>query len=320
MFSLLLTLHVAQFFPSSILFLFPDTLSVFSIPILHPPRSSFLYLSLSPDGFRLLSWWGWWPVWRLGCLVSRVIRADVARRGRSELSASASPRVTFHGQLVSEQRHARRLSASLIVKINGNQSPHSTLHSLPCSFHISASTSLFPPPVFLCCLSISLSFPLMCFCSSLANGCCLAICYLTVQLSLYCTLFATSVVLKSYNDIKAHRNPMLVYLICTLFDFFFSFSTADCARFFLCFPLKNFSSTLLSICSFSIVYLTTNVPTPNISKSWSLCSHDAVACLCYVILSIIDQCHFKIFKTQILMFFFNCENEINSKCIHSSSS
>lgn len=132
----------SQFFPSSVLFLFPYTLSVFSIPILHPPHSSFLsplYLSLSLDGFRLLSWWGWWPVWRLGCLVSCVIRADVARRGRSELSASASPRVTFHGQLVSEQRHARRLSASLIVKINGNQSPHSTLHSPFAPF-----TSLLP--------------------------------------------------------------------------------------------------------------------------------------------------------------------------------
>lgn len=141
-------------------FLFP--LYSFSLLSPYPPSPSLLvsftplYLSPSPDGFRLLSWWGWWPVWRLGCLVSRAIRADVARRGLSELSASASPRVTFHGQLVSEQRHARRLSASLIVKINGNQSPHSTLHSLPCSFNISASNphSLFPLSFFVASLSL----------------------------------------------------------------------------------------------------------------------------------------------------------------------
>lgn len=110
----------------------------------------------SLDGFRLLSWWGWWPVWRLGCLVSRVIRADVALRGRSELSASASPRVTFHGQLVSEQRRARRLSAPLIVKISGNQSLLSSVHSLLRFFHMSASNphSLFPLSLFVASLSL----------------------------------------------------------------------------------------------------------------------------------------------------------------------
>lgn len=179
-------------------FILPDPCPVSISPYSLNPPSSSLPLSFTPsvclspslDGFRLLSWWGWWPVWRLGCLVSRAIRADVARRGRSELSASASPRVTFHGQLVSKQRRACRLSALLIVKINGNQSPHSTLLSLPRSFHISASNpSLSLPLVFLCCRSIFLSFPLMCFCSSPANGCCLAICYPTVQLPLHYRAF-----------------------------------------------------------------------------------------------------------------------------------
>lgn len=114
------------------MFLFPLTLSTLRVLILLLLSSSIfhsLYPSPFADGFRLLSWWDWWPVWRLGCVVSRAIRADVVRRKRSELSASASPRVTFHGQLVSEQRRSCRLSAPFIVKINGNQSLHSTLLS-----------------------------------------------------------------------------------------------------------------------------------------------------------------------------------------------
>lgn len=171
------------------------------------------HLSLSPDGFRLVSWWGWWPVWRLGCLVSRAIRADVALRGRSELSASASPRVTFHGQLVSEQRHARRLSASLIVKINGNQSPHSTLHSLPCSFHFSASKphSLFPLSSFVASLSLWV-FP---WCAFAALWLMAAVWQYVIWLfsSLYFTLLSTSVVLKSYNAMKTHHSPVHFYLL-----------------------------------------------------------------------------------------------------------
>lgn len=140
--------------------------------------------------------------------MSCAIRANVARRGRSELSACASLRVTFHGQLVSEQRRARRLSAPLIVKINGNQLPHSTRCSLPS--HPRLQPSLSPHPVCLCCLYICLSFPLMCFCSSLANACCLAICYPTAQLSLHYRLLdlhATTIGLKSYT-VRLH-NAML---------------------------------------------------------------------------------------------------------------
>lgn len=182
--------------------------------------------------------------------MSRAIRADVARRGRSELSASASPRVTFHGQLVSEQRRARRLSAPLIVKINGNQSPHSTLHSLLS--HLCLQPSLSLPPVFLCCLSISLSFPPMCFCSSLANGCCLAICYPTAQLSLHYTLFdlfATFVELKSYNAMGTLHNPMLLVLLCAHYFIHFFFCLADCAGCFLRFPLMDLSPSFLEFYS-----------------------------------------------------------------------
>lgn len=105
------------------------------------------------------------------------------RRGRSELSASASPRVTFHGQLVSEQRRARRLSAPLIVKISGNQCAQRCALSPLLVSHVCLRPSLsLPPSLFVAALSAS--FPLMCFCSSLANGWHLAICYLTVQVLL----------------------------------------------------------------------------------------------------------------------------------------
>lgn len=100
------------------------------------------------------------------------------QRGRSELSASASPRVTFHGQLVSEQRRTRCLSAPLIVKISGNQCARcSALSAAPFT---SASDTHSCVPVFVCCCSVCGS-PLMCLCTSPANGWHLAICYLTVQ-------------------------------------------------------------------------------------------------------------------------------------------
>lgn len=54
--------------------------------------------------------------------------------------------------------------------------------------HLCLQPSLSFPPVFVCCFSISLSFPLMCFCSSLANGWHLAIRYPTVQSLFYYTL------------------------------------------------------------------------------------------------------------------------------------
>lgn len=199
----------------------------------------------SLDGFRLLSWWGRWPVWRLGCLVSHAIRADVARRGLSELSASASPRVTFHGQLVSEQRRARSLSATLIVKINGNQSPHFTLLSLPHSHCLSFlprlchQTSLCLPPVSLCCISIPFTFLLLCFCSSLANGSCFEICCPAIQLSLHYTLFdlfATSIELKKIiGCCKDTPQPNAFLPSLSTFDliyFFFFLTVADFARCF----------------------------------------------------------------------------------------
>lgn len=84
----------------------------------------------------------------------------------------------------------------------------STLHSAlspSVLSHLCLQPSLSLPPVFLCCLSISLSFPLMCFCSSLANSCCLAICYPSVRFSLHYTFydfFVTSIEQKSYNAMK----------------------------------------------------------------------------------------------------------------------
>lgn len=150
--------------------------------ILHP-----LYLSPSVDGFQLLRWWGWWPSWRLGCLVSRAIRADVVQRERSELSASASPRVTFHGQLVSEHRRSCRLSALFIVKINGNQSPHSTLLS-PLFKSLPPTLTLSYPCLSLLQLYLSEFSPVVLLQLS-ANGCCLAICYPTVQFPLHQKLF-----------------------------------------------------------------------------------------------------------------------------------
>lgn len=212
------TLHLGLFFlpsfhPPSV---FHSSRSVSSIP-LAPPR----VLSLSPDGFRLLSWWGRWPVWRLGCLVSRAIRADVARRGRSELSASASPRVTFHGQLVSEQRRARRLSALLIVKINGNQSPHSTLHSL--SPPLAAFTSL--PQTLRLSSSLSECVASLCF-WVFPPRCAFAALWLTAAvwqyvigpfLSLHYTLFdllSPVIEQKSYN---ARRHTMLLFFLCKWF-------------------------------------------------------------------------------------------------------
>lgn len=125
---------------------------------------------------------------------------------------------------------------------------HSALSPLLLS-HLCLSPSLSLPPVFLCCLSISLSFPLMCFRSALANGCCLAICYPTVQLSFHYTLFdlfSTSVELKSYNAMKTIHNPKLCSPPpCTLFNLLLFLFIADCARCFLCFTLKDFSPSFL---------------------------------------------------------------------------
>lgn len=130
----------------------------------------------------------------------------------------------------------------------------STLHSalspsLPSLLCRQPSLSL--SPVFLCCLSISLSFPLMCFCSSLANGCCLAICYPTVQLSLHYThfdLFATSVELKSHNAMKTLHNPVLFFLLSAHYLIYFFFSITDCARCFLQHVLLSRTFLHLSCC------------------------------------------------------------------------
>lgn len=227
-----LTLHFGLFFLSPVPLPFPSqSLSSILLLTLGLFRPS-LSVSLSLDGFRLLSWWGWWPVWRLGCLVSPVIREDVALRGRSELSASASPRVTFHGQLVSEQRHARRLSAPLIVKINGNQSLLTALHSLLRSFHISASNphSRFPLSLFVASLSLWV-FP---WCAFAALWLMAGIWQYVIRLFSPCfiihfDIFATSPELKPYNAMKTVQNLMFLFLLFAHYLIHFLFSLADCA-------------------------------------------------------------------------------------------
>lgn len=136
-----------------------------------------------------------------GCRAARTIGAERLRLTTGHLSWAISVGAEARSQLVGP------------AYCEDQRQSVSTLHSALSPSFLSLlrrQPSLCLPPVFLCCLSISLSFPLMCFCSSLANGCCLAICYPTVQLSLHYTLFdlfATSVELKSYNVMKPLHNP-----------------------------------------------------------------------------------------------------------------
>lgn len=177
------------FFPSYVSFLFAYTLSVLSIPVLHPPSllASFtpLRLSLSP---------GWVPAVELVGLVAGVtaLLSGVAcdqggRRAARTIGAERLRLTTGHlSRAISVGAEARSPLVGPAYCEDQRQSV-STLHSALSPLllsHLCFQPSLFLPPVFLCCLSISLSFPLMCFCSSLVNGCCRAICYLTVQLSL----------------------------------------------------------------------------------------------------------------------------------------
>lgn len=204
-----LTLHLGLFRLSPVLFLFPLTLSVLSVPILlhphppHPPLPFALGL-FHPSPPVSLS--GWVPAVELVGLVAGVtarlsgVACDQGGRRAARTIGAERLRLTAGhlSRAISVGAEARSPLVGPAYCEDQRQSV-STLHSaLSPSLlsHLCLQPSLSLPPVFLCCLSISLSFPSMCFCSSLANGCCLAICYPTARLSLHYTLFdlfATSI-------------------------------------------------------------------------------------------------------------------------------
>lgn len=68
-------LRSASWFPSALLSLLPSLSSALSGLLCLCLSGS---LCFSPDGLRLFIWWCWWLVWRLCCLVSPLIRVDVA--------------------------------------------------------------------------------------------------------------------------------------------------------------------------------------------------------------------------------------------------
>lgn len=119
-------------------------------------------LPLSLDGFRLFVWWCWWLVWRLCCLVSPLIRVDVAparpigaerlRLTAGHLSRAISVGAEAHPPLVGpayreDQRQSARsalctLSAAPFTSASDTHSFVSRLCLLPLSPPWCASAAL----------------------------------------------------------------------------------------------------------------------------------------------------------------------------------
>ena len=232
----------------------PLTCSVLSVPILHPPLSFCLF---HPS--QTVSLPGWVPAVELvglvACVTARLSGVACDQGGRRAARTIGAERLRLTAghlsRAISVGAEARSPLVGPAYCEDQRQSVY-TLHSaLSPSLlsHLCLQPSLSLPPVVVCCLSISLSFPPMRFCSSLANGCCLAICYPAVQFSLHYMhfdLFATSVEPKSYNAIKTHHIPMLLFLFSgyylILLFFLFSWLRRMLPVYF---TLKDFSPSFL---------------------------------------------------------------------------
>lgn len=177
-----LTLHFGLFSPS------PRPVSI-SLPVLilcsfpHSRSISPLCLSLS----------GWVPAVELVGLVAGVtarlsgVASDQGGRRAARTIGAERLRLTAGhlSRAISVGAEARSPLVGPAYCEDQRQSVSTLFCALSSSLlsHVCLQPSLSLPPVFVCCLSITLSFPLMCFCSSLANGCRPAICFLTAQFS-----------------------------------------------------------------------------------------------------------------------------------------
>lgn len=174
---LLSSLLLSLFFLTPFLFLFP-------LPQSFKPQSSSLPVSFtlypSPDGFRLVG-----LVAGVTARLSDVASDQGGRRPARTIGAERLRLTAGHlSRAISVGAEARLPLVGPAYCEDQRQSV-STLHSAfspSVLSHFCLQPSLSLPPVFLCCRSISVSFPSIYFSSSQANGCCLAICYQTVQL------------------------------------------------------------------------------------------------------------------------------------------
>lgn len=132
-----------------------------SCSILSPFRAFSLSVSLcrSLDGFRLFICWCWWLVWRLCCLVSPLIRVDVAPArpiGAERLRLTAG----HLSRAISVVAEAHPPLVGPAYREDQQQSVRSVLCTLSSAPFTSASATHSFVPVFVCCCSVCRS-PLM---------------------------------------------------------------------------------------------------------------------------------------------------------------